>query len=106
MITLYVKSNCPYSRKAIESLTEHNVPYTEKNISDPAVLQELIAHGGKRQVPFLADDNMTPYLIDDDVEMYESDAIVSYVEKHYGSDAQTAGHKLHVMEDSTCEACE
>lgn len=86
MITLYVKTGCPYCAKAIAALTEHNVPYEEKNIADSEVVKELIELGGKRQVPFLDDDNMTPYLVDDDVEMYESDAIVEYVAEKYGSD--------------------
>lgn len=85
MITLYVKTGCPYCAKAIATLKEHNVSYEEKNISDPAVVKELLELGGKRQVPFMEDDNMTPYLVDDDVEMYESDDIVSYVNSKYGA---------------------
>jgi len=84
MITLYVKTGCPFSAKAIASLKKNNVPYEEKNIADPEVLSELINIGGKRQVPFMDDDNMTPYLIDDDVEMYESNDIVAYIEEKYG----------------------
>lgn len=109
MITLYVKSNCRFSAKAIASLKEHNVPYTEKNISDPKVLAELIELGGKRQVPFLDDDSRTPYLIDDDVDMYESNAIVRYVEEKYskGGGEKKAGITLYVSDDADiCEACE
>lgn len=109
MITVYIKSNCPYSRKVIDSLKEHGVPFVEKNIADLAVLEELITRGGKRQVPFLEDDSMTPCLVDDDIEMYESSVIVEYIGTKYGAKNQTAGRvrpKLHVMEDSTCEACE
>jgi glutathione S-transferase len=53
---------------------------------------------------------MTPYLIDDDVEMYESDAIVKYLEGKYGKDAKSDGDsnvKLHVDNDAdVCESCE
>ncbi len=90
MITLYVKSNCPYSLKAIAALDVRNVAYELKNISDPAVAQELIELGGKRQVPFLDDTNpcdaathLAPCLVHDEVKMYESDKIVQYVEENY-----------------------
>ena len=112
MITLYVKTGCPFCAKAIVSLKANNILYEEKNIADPAVAKELIEIGGKRQVPFMEDDNMTPYLIDDDVEMYESDDIVSYIDKKYGkgdnnAEAQSNTSNLHVEDDSNiCESCE
>lgn len=109
MITLFVKTGCPFCAKAIAALKEHNVPYTEKNIKDPEVVKELLEEGGKRQVPFLEDDNMTPYLVDDDVEMYESDAIVKYVAEKYGAGLpkENPNIRLHVSDDTdVCEACE
>ncbi len=90
MITLYVKSNCPYSLKAIAALDVRNIPYTLKNIADPAVAQELIDIGGKRKVPFLEDDapcdaaqHLAPCLLQGEVQMYESDDIVKYIEENY-----------------------
>jgi glutaredoxin len=93
MITLYVKSNCPFSAKAIRALKENGVPYEEKNIADPEVALELLEKGGKRQVPFMDDhdpcaaaEHHAPCLIDGDVEMYESDDIVKYVQTNYGKE--------------------
>lgn len=114
MLTLYIKSNCRFSQKAIDALTQNRVPYEEKNIADPAVAAELIELGGKRQVPFLEDDdpcatagNHTPCLVDRDVEMYESDDIVSYIEQNYGKKDAPSGIKLHVSDDrDVCESCE
>jgi len=97
MLTLYVKTGCPFCAKVITKLQELGVPYEEKNVKDPDVVDELIAEGGKRQVPFLEDDNKTPYIVDDDVEMYESDAIVNYLEQKFpeGGDghADTEGQR-------------
>ena len=90
MITLYVKSNCPYSRRAIEELDARNVPYELKNISDPAVALELIELGGKRQVPFMDDhgpcdaaQHLTPCMVHEDTLMYESNDIIKYIEDNY-----------------------
>ncbi len=109
MLTLFVKTGCPYCAKVLTWLKEHHIPFTEKNIRDPKIVRELIDEGGKRQVPFLEDDNMTPYLIDDDTEMYESDKIVAYLEKKYGTiePQSMQGVNLHVSDDSElCESCE
>lgn len=113
MLTLYTKTGCPFCAKVLAKLEELQVPFEEKNIKDPAVAKELIEEGGKRQVPFLEDDNKTPYLVDDDVEMYESDAIIQYLEKKFGggeASKQTSrpeNIKLH-REDGAdiCESCE
>lgn len=93
MITLYVKTGCPYCAKALAALATHNVPYEEKNIADDAVAEELIARGGKRQVP---------YMVDGETEMYESDAIVTYVENTYGDGAIQEGSKprIHIAKST------
>lgn len=112
MITLYVKTGCPYCAKVLAAFNELDIPFEEKNIADPGVVEELKAEGGKRQVPYLDDDNMTPYILDDDVAMYESDSIVNYLTKKYGKGTQAAGDKpenirLHRDDDANlCEACE
>jgi glutathione S-transferase len=56
------------------------VTFEEKNISDDAVVTELIARGGKRQVPYLVDT-------DRGVEMYESADIIAYLEANYAMHA-------------------
>ena len=111
MITLYLKTGCPYCAKVLDVVEKYSIPYEGKNIADPAVAAELTEIGGKRQVPYLDDDNMTPYLVDDDVEMYESNAIVAYLENKYGHTHDTeksgADIRLHREDDSdVCEGCQ
>ena len=76
MITLYGKTGCPFTNKAIAALDAYGLSFHKKNIADESVVEELIALGGKKQVP---------YMVDGDVAMYESDAIIEYIEKTYGA---------------------
>jgi glutaredoxin len=76
MLTLYVKTGCPFCHKVLDAGEELGITFEEKNIADDAVAAELIARGGKRQVPYLVDS-------DRNVEMYESDDIVKYLKEHY-----------------------
>lgn len=79
MLTLYVKTGCPYCLKVLDTLEELGVPFEEKNIADDAVAAELVARGGKRQVPYLVDD-------ENDVEMYESADISTYLRERYAKE--------------------
>jgi glutaredoxin len=72
MYTLYVKTGCPYCTKVISFVKEKGITIEEKNISDEKVLEDLIARGGKKQVPYLVDSSTGK-------EMYESDEIISYL---------------------------
>jgi glutathione S-transferase len=76
MSVLYVKDNCSFSEKARAVLDAYDVAFEEKNISDRDVLKELMDIGGKKQ---------TPFFVDEDGSMYESDDIMTYIEKKYGS---------------------
>ena len=76
MLTLYVKTGCPFCHKVLAVGKELGIAFEEKNIADVAVAAELIARGGKCQVPYLVDSER-------DVEMYESDDIVEYLKEHY-----------------------
>ena len=78
---------------ALTALKTHGVVYEERNIADDAVAAELIARGGKRQVP---------YIVDGEIEMYESDDIVMYVEKTYGNGAIQEGSKprIHIAKST------
>lgn len=76
MLTLYVKTGCPFCRRVLDAAEELSIAFDEKNIADDAVAAELIARGGKRQVPYLVDS-------DRGVEMYESDDIIEYLKTHY-----------------------
>ena len=58
MITLYVKSNCRYSAHALAAMDIYNVPFVEKNISDPESEAELLEIGGKHKVPFMVDGDV------------------------------------------------
>jgi len=76
MLTLYVKTGCPFCHKVLDAGGDLGVTFEEKNIADDAVAAELIARGGKRQVPYLVDSERG-------VEMYESDDIIAYLREHY-----------------------
>ena len=65
--------------------------------------EELLAKGGKQQVPYLVDSEK-------EVAMYESDDIMDHLELNYGetetTDEETDGKpRIHVG-GSTCVACE
>jgi glutathione S-transferase len=53
---------------------------TTKDITDPAVADELIEHGGKRQVPYLIDSERG-------TAMYESGDIIAYLVSRISGDA-------------------
>ncbi len=77
MYTLYVKTGCPFCDQVLKVVEEQNIDVTLKNTIndgavDEAVVEELIAHGGKRQVPYLIDEEKG-------VAMYESSDIISYL---------------------------
>lgn len=80
MLTLYVKTGCPFCAKALAALDELKLAAEQKNIADDAVAAELTLRGGKRQVPYLVDSETG-------TEMYESDDIVAYLRKTRGAAA-------------------
>jgi len=76
MLTLYVKTGCPFCAMVLHKIDELELIIDEKNVADPGVTDELIARGGKRQMPYLVDPERG-------VEMYESADIVEYLDTHY-----------------------
>ena len=76
MLTLYVKTGCPFCHKVLETGKELGLTFEEKNIADAVVAAELVARGGKRHVPYLVDSARG-------VEMYESEDIAAYLREHY-----------------------
>ncbi|MDB4992401.1 MAG: hypothetical protein JWL75_646 [Parcubacteria group bacterium] len=56
-----------------------DIPFEEKDIDEEGVSEELEARGGKLQAPYMADSETG-------TEMYESDAIVTYLHEHFGKD--------------------
>lgn len=71
---LYVRTGCPFCARVLAVLREQDIPYEEKNIGDNSIAEELILRGGKRQVPFL---------VDGEVSLYESEDIVEYLKDRY-----------------------
>ncbi|OYV28163.1 MAG: hypothetical protein B7W98_00115 [Parcubacteria group bacterium 20-58-5] len=76
MLTLYVKTGCPFCHKVLDTGAELGLTFDEKNIADDAVAAELVARGGKRQVPYLVDSERG-------VELYESADIDAYLREQY-----------------------
>lgn len=72
MLTLYKRPGCHYCAKVLMAAAELGIDLDERSISNPANEAELMARGGKVQVPYLIDS-------DTDTELYESDAIVEYL---------------------------
>ena len=72
---LYVRAECPYVTKVKIFAEPLGLEFDERDISDPAVADELIERGGKRQVPYLVD-------VENVVEMYESEDIIEYLKEH------------------------
>jgi len=77
MLTLYVKTGCPFCAAVLHKVEELGIEVEQKNIADEAVATELVEKGGKRQVPYLVDSEKG-------VEMYESSDINDYLDEHYG----------------------
>lgn len=80
LLELYDFEACPYCRKAREALTSLDLeamiyPCPKGGPRFRSKVKEL---GGKSRFPFLVDPNT-------DTQMFESDAIVRYLAKHYGT---------------------
>jgi len=77
MLFLYVKEGCPFCEKVLRYAEKHRIYIEQKDIyKEKKNLEELLRIGGKRQVPFLVDE-------DKGVSMYESSEIVEYLRKNY-----------------------
>ena len=77
MLTLYMKNTCAFSRKVLTYASAANIEIEVKDIyADPEILNELIEHGGKKQVPYLIDREAG-------IGMYESDDIIDYLKEHH-----------------------
>jgi len=86
-LTVYNMEGSPYCRKVREALSELDLQYVIRNVPKGSPKRaELEKRGGKVQVPYLIDPNTT-------TEMYESDEIVAYLEKQYGSGPKTSARR-------------
>lgn len=72
MIDLFILETCPYCKKVMALMDEHNLKYNKIDISNKASEESLIQIGGKRQVPFMVDK-------DRNIQMYESNDIIEYI---------------------------
>lgn len=72
MPILYIRTGCPYCAKVLQYAEGANIALELKNVSDPEVASDLLARGGKSQVPYLVDE-------EHGVEMYESDDIIEHL---------------------------
>ncbi len=86
MITLYLKTGCPFSARVLAVVDAHQIPFLEKNIATDGIFDELESIGGRHKVPFM---------IDGDIMMYESDAIVEYLEKKYKKEGAVVKPRIH-----------
>jgi glutathione S-transferase len=76
-LVLYNMEGSPYCRKVREALSELDLEYIVRNVPRGSPKRAaLVERGGKMQVPYLVDPN-------NGREMYESDAIVAYLEGEY-----------------------
>ena len=102
MLTLYYKPSCPYCQRVLGEAEEMGVTFNLKDISDDDVIaNELIEKGGKRQVPYLVDNEK-------DISMYESGDIVDYLKEHYANGTQKesfGGLRIH-RSDEACDTCQ
>ena len=72
MLDLYILEYCPYCKKVMDFMNEHNIKYNKIDTENKIYEEALIKIGGKRQVPFLVDN-------DRNIQMYESNDIIEYV---------------------------
>lgn len=73
-LTLYILPGCPYCKKVISFLEQHNISMNMKDVSDPDIKTELVHLGGKGQVPCLIHDGKA---------LYESDEIITWIDSNH-----------------------
>lgn len=83
MLELYQAEDCPYCTEVREKMLDLGVSYVIHNprraggeVRNEQTQEEMLAIGGDDQIPFLVDTNREETL-------YESDAIIDYLEQHY-----------------------
>lgn len=79
LLHLYEFESCPFCRKVREVLSEMDLAYVNHPCPKGSNNRDIVmAKGGKLQFPFLVDPNTG-------AEMYESEAIITYLLDTYGS---------------------
>ena len=77
MIKIYVRFDCPYCRKVIDRIEELNL---EKG-KDYELIEAKNGTPGRETVLKIGGKEQVPFMIDNKVHMYESDDIISYIER-------------------------
>ena len=72
---LYYKPTCPYCVKVLRYMEGAGIDMEKRNTLDPAHASELVAVGGKQQVPCLVIDGKA---------LYESNDIIAYLREKIG----------------------
>ena len=98
MLTLYYRSTCPFSRRVMAVIDRLELEVEMKDVTDSEVEAELIARSGKKQIPYFVDTKNT-------AEMFESDAIVTHLQTHYGKVSAPTRPRMHIS-DNACVSCE
>lgn len=79
LLELWSYEASPYCRLVREVLCELELPYILHNVPRQSARREaFVAMSGKMQVPYLKDPNTG-------AAMFESEAIIEHLEKHYGA---------------------
>lgn len=74
MYILYIEQGCPFGERVMAFMKKNNISAELRDRDTKNYEQELIARGGKRQTPYLVDE-------ENGVEMYESADIIAYLKK-------------------------
>ena len=97
MLIFYFKTGCPYCAKVVDKLSELRLNYFVKNRDAPGIIDELIIRGGKRQFPYMVDEEAK-------VEMYESEDIADYLESKYGKNRKEKTRTI--LKENAAAVCE
>jgi len=99
MLTLYYKPSCAFSRRVLAVTDRLGLEVEMKDVTETEIQEELINAGGKKQVPYLVD-------VEKGESMYESDDIVSYLQKNYGPQTTPSSRPRVHISDNACLSCE
>ncbi len=100
MLKLYYKPTCPYCQKVLAAADEMGVEFDLHDITEyEETLEELMTLSGKRQVPFLVDEERG-------VKMPESDDIIAYLKENYAGGNTDGKPKVVSVSDNSCVSCE
>ncbi len=102
MLTLYYRPSCPYCQAVLGEIEALSIKVTLKDISaDPALIDELVKLGGKKQVPYLVDTERGE-------KMYESQDIIAYLNEHCNIPQVSnsfGGLRIH-QSPEVCDTCQ